>query len=127
ALPLLSSPASVPRRAMLRSLIFHSLLIAAMSCASHASSAVWGYIDEQGRPHIATEKLDDRYQLFFKGPTTADLATKPKSADDAFETTAIFRRIARHPNVKRYEPLIVRYAKEQKLDVALVKAVVAVE
>jgi len=117
----------MPRRAMPRLLISRSLFVAAMSCALHASGAVWGYIDEQGRPHIATEKLDDRYQLFFKGATNADLAAKSKPAGEAFETTAIFRRIASHPNVKRYEPLIVRYAKEQKLDVALVKAVVAVE
>jgi soluble lytic murein transglycosylase-like protein len=99
----------------------------AIACMTHAHAAVWGYIDEQGRPHIATEKLDDRYQLFFKGKTAAELAAKPNAGNDAFEQTAIFRRIANHPNIKRYEPLIVRYAKEQKLDAALVKAVIAVE
>jgi len=93
----------------------------------HAHAAVWGYIDEQGRPHIATEKLDDRYQLFFKGKTAQELAAQPQSGSEAFVETAIFRRIANHPNVKRYEPLIVRYAKQHKVDVALVKAVVAVE
>jgi soluble lytic murein transglycosylase-like protein len=98
-----------------------------MCVAARASCAVWGYIDEQGRPHLATEKLDDRYELFFKGKTTQELAQKSVPRDDAFEQTAIFRRIASHPNVKRYEPLLARYAKEHQLDPALVKAVVAVE
>ena len=98
-----------------------------MSLAMRASCAVWGYIDEQGRPHLATEKLDDRYQLFFKGKTAQELAQKPAPDNEAFEQTAIFRRIASHPNVRRYEPLLARYAKEHRLDTALVKAVVAVE
>jgi soluble lytic murein transglycosylase-like protein len=87
---------------------------------------VWGYIDENGKPHIATEKLDERYQLFFKGPTTADLAAKAQPQEPIVRTP-IFERLERHPNMTRYEPLIARYAKENHLDAALVKAVVAVE
>ena len=108
------------------------VLLGTLACAAaHVASAdVWGYIDEQGRPHVATERLDDRYQLFFKGRTSADAL--PPSAndaviDEAFVRTAIFRRIEGHPNVKRFEPLIARNAKLQHVDVALVKAVVAVE
>src|SRR3954468_8508045 len=108
-------------------LLVPCLFVATLCLPARAPGAVWGYIDAQGRPHIASEKLDERYQLFFKGPTAADLAAKPAPRDEAFETSAVFRRIANHPNVKRYEPLIVRYAKEQRVDVALVKAVVAVE
>ena len=54
-----------------------SLWIALLACVP-AHAAVWGYIDEQGKAHIATEKLDDRYQLFFKGPTRAELAAAAK-------------------------------------------------
>ena len=102
------------------------------SLASSLHAAVWGYIDDKGRAHLATEKLDDRYQLFFKGKTdheiAADAAAKaaPKR-DEAFVRTPIFRRLEADPNVARYEPLIVRHAKANDLDVALVKAVVAVE
>jgi soluble lytic murein transglycosylase-like protein len=88
---------------------------------------VWGYVDEQGRPHVATAKLDGRYQLFFKGRTNADAKPAIDPVDEAFERTPIFRRIEGHPNVKRFEPLIARYAKEHGVDPALVKAVVAVE
>ncbi|MBS7807265.1 lytic transglycosylase domain-containing protein [Variovorax sp. PCZ-1] len=34
-----------------------------------AHADVWGYIDAKGVAHFAAEKLDDRYELFFKGGT----------------------------------------------------------
>ena len=40
-------------------------LALAVAC-SPAWADVWGYIDAQGTAHFATEKLDERYQLFFK-------------------------------------------------------------
>ncbi|MCC7325855.1 MAG: lytic transglycosylase domain-containing protein [Burkholderiales bacterium] len=95
-----------------------------------ARAEVWGYIDEQGRPHVATSKLDDRYQLFFKGRSSADVPlpnARDIAAGEAFERTAIFRRVEGHPNVKRFAPLIERYAALHEVDPALVKAMVAVE
>jgi soluble lytic murein transglycosylase-like protein len=103
-------------------------LVFAIFTVRNAAADVWGYVDEQGRPHVATEKLDDRYQLFFKGRTSADVAVAPPAAvDDSFRNTAIYQRIVNHPNAKRYEAMIARYAKQQNVDAALVKAVVAVE
>lgn len=101
----------------------------AIVTAPNAAADVWGYVDEQGRPHVATEKLDDRYQLFFKGRSSADVAVAPPNAelDESFKQTAIYQRIVNHPNAKRFEPMIVRYAKQQNVEAALVKAVVAVE
>lgn len=91
---------------------------------------VWGYVDEQGKAHVATEPLDARYQLFFRGRTSADVpppAAQTDLPDDALTRTAIYRRVANHPNVRRYEPLIARYAKQNDVDGALVKAIVAAE
>lgn len=100
-----------------------------MITAANVAADVWGYVDEEGRPHVATEKLDDRYQLFFKGRSSADLPAAPPivESDESFRQTAIYQRIVNHPNAKRFEPMIVRYAKQGRVDVALVKAVVAVE
>ncbi len=97
-----------------------------------AQGAVWGYIDEHGTPHLATEKLDERYQLFFKGKTAGEIAADAAARaapqpDEAFVRTPIFRRVEAHPNVKKYEPLLAHHAKENGVDLALVKAVVAVE
>ncbi len=38
----------------------------------HAQADVWGYIDAKGVAHFAAEKLDDRYELFFRGNTSFD-------------------------------------------------------
>jgi soluble lytic murein transglycosylase-like protein len=94
-----------------------------------ARADIWGYVDETGAARIATKKLDDRYQLFFKGRTTFEA---PDAAADtqsraAFERTPIFHRVMDQPNAGRFEPLIEQYAKLQHLDPALVKAVIAVE
>ena len=35
--------------------------------------------------------------------------------------------MAFHPNVKRYEPLVTRYARQHDVDIALVKAIIAAE
>lgn len=116
--------------------VFPSLALALMAAlaAPQAHAAVWGYIDAQGKAHLATEKLDERYQLFFKGKSEGELAAEADRAakaappsSEAFVRTPIFRRLEAHPNVKRYEPLIARHAAQHDLDVALVKAVVAVE
>ena len=93
-----------------------------------AMADVWGYVDEEGRPHVATEKLDDRYQLFFRGKSSVDVpAPAASAADTDFLQTAIYQRVANHPNVKRFEPLIARYARQNDVDLALVKAIVAAE
>ena len=106
--------------------------LAAYAWFASTHAAVWGYIDEQGRPHVATEKLDDRYQLFFKGQTSADLAAakqrKEREAElAAFAQTPIFQRLTTHPNAQRFDALIARHAKANELDTALVKAIVAAE
>src|SRR4051812_14331641 len=35
--------------------------------ASPARADVWGYVDAKGVAHFSAEKLDDRYELFFRG------------------------------------------------------------
>src|ERR1700694_3574530 len=55
----------------------------AVGLAAFAGSAradLWGYLDDQGAAHFATEKIDERYQLFFKGDTNLDVAARAKAA-----------------------------------------------
>jgi soluble lytic murein transglycosylase-like protein len=114
--------------------MFKRILAPLVACAAGAwlpstHAAVWGYIDEQGRPHVATEKLDDRYQLFFKGPTSADVeaARQRKEREAELAQTPVLQRLTTHPNARRFDALIARYAMANDLDTALVKAVVAAE
>ena len=38
--------------------------------AAHAD--VWGYVDDKGLAHFAAERVDARYELFFKGDGSFD-------------------------------------------------------
>jgi soluble lytic murein transglycosylase-like protein len=99
-----------------------------------AHADIWGYVDDSGRSHVATEKLDDRYQLFFKGGVRVDppdardaAAAADAKAREEFRNTLLFQRMTNQPNARRFEALIQQYSKMHKLDPALVKAVIAVE
>ncbi len=54
----------------MKRLIATLMLLAVWPLAAQAD--VWGYIDAKGVAHFAAEKLDDRYELFFKGNTGFD-------------------------------------------------------
>ncbi len=45
-----------------------------------AHADVWGYIDEKGVAHFAAEKLDDRYEIFYRGGESFDTSKTPKAA-----------------------------------------------
>jgi soluble lytic murein transglycosylase-like protein len=114
------------------SVVVALVAIAVLPAASFARADVWGYVDEQGRAHIATERLDDRYQLYFKGRTNADSAPVAEPAPapqvpDDLVASALYRRVNGHPNIARYAALIEEAARARGVDVALVKAMIAVE
>lgn len=96
-----------------------------------AQADLWGYVDDNGVAHFATQPLDSRYRLFFKGGSTLDGPDAADRAaaigDEAFRRSAIYQHIVNHPNLSRLLPLIERNARAQSLDPALVKAVIAVE
>lgn len=119
---------------------------AALLNAQRARADIWGYVDATGRAQMASEKLDDRYQLFFKGAkkvggvpaagtvldASSHAAAIPVAGIDAaaaesFRQSALFIRTSTQSNVKRFEPIIEKTAKAHRVDPALVKAVVAVE
>jgi len=108
-----------------------ALILGAMSFAPGVHAEIWAYVDADGAVHLATERLDERYQLFYKGKTSADAAKAAAEASRtnvaALRSTAIYKRLVDHPNVERFKPLIDRNARAHGLDPALVKAVIAVE
>ena len=92
---------------------------------------LWGYVDERGVSHFATEQRDARYQLFFKGRSSLDpapaVAPPPPAATEVLAGHRLYGRVQNHPNLVRYAPLIESNAKRQGVDAALVKAMIAVE
>jgi hypothetical protein len=58
---------------LLRSLVIGLLLSISQQQVAHAAG-IYGYIDERGTAHFAAEKLDERYQLFFRNGQSFDTA-----------------------------------------------------
>ncbi len=109
-----------------------SAALTSLGAAGLARAEVWGYVDDAGAAHIASERLDDRYQLFFKGSVAPEVAAlQPEAAapaaPDPFVRTAAFQRVANADNTARYGTLIEKHAASHDVDPALVKAIVAVE
>lgn len=56
----------------IRKMLLAALLLAGLQQAARAE--VWGYVDDKGVAHFAAEKLDERYELFFRGGESFDTA-----------------------------------------------------
>ena len=58
--------AAVPRRAVFSWLLM-ALVVTLCMLAAPARADVWGYVDDKGVAHFSADRLDERYELFFKG------------------------------------------------------------
>ena len=91
------------------------LVAAALVRGGPARADIWGYVDATGRAHMASEKVDDRYKLFFKGTqkvggpasvapaaasaSPAALAGVDQATADSFRQSARFLRTSTQSNV----------------------------
>ena len=96
------------------------------------SADIYRYVDENGTFHFSDTKFDSRYQLFIKTKPVAETAALPAPAQpEAAELvpTASAAPLAFKPGKghKRYADIIARVAREQKVEPALLHAVITVE
>jgi soluble lytic murein transglycosylase-like protein len=100
--------------------------------ASPCSADIYAFLDEHGVAHFSDIQLDSRYQLYMKTKPPAEpivaLEASPAVPVTAVDSGAsgLTRPIPAQTS-KRYEDIIARVAKEQKLEPALLHAVIAVE
>jgi soluble lytic murein transglycosylase-like protein len=99
-------------------------MIGALAPAAHAD--VYGYVDADGIAHFAAEKLDERYQLFMQGNRLPAPAEAPR-AGPAAASSPLANYLSQHPNLKKFEPLLLQAASDFELEPALLKAVMAAE
>ena len=119
--------------------LYPALLLGSMLLFSNnpAHANVWGYIDERGVAHFANERLDDRYELFFKGGESFDTAKVPPMAVDAPLPSAappppavppkLLAFFDASPNYKTVKPHLHEAAKTHKIDYELLQALIATE
>jgi len=90
---------------------------------------VWGFVDEAGTAHFAAERVDERYQLFFRaGDTydTRDLASAPvEAASGALEKLQTFFDIS--PAYKAVRRQLRAAAAEHGIELALLQALIVTE
>jgi hypothetical protein len=54
-----------------------------------AYADVWGYIDPQGVAHFSTQRVDERYELFFQGDESFDTAQGVQPAAGAAQSSVV--------------------------------------
>jgi len=118
-----------------RSWLAGALLALLLAPAVHAE--VWGYVDAKGVAHFAADKLDERYELFFRGGESFDTASVGKPPRGNFETaravavpTAPAKLIAFFdisPSYKQVKHHLREASKDQDIDYELLKALIATE
>ena len=118
------------------------LALSFLHLSAHAD--LWARVDEQGVTHFAATQVDERYQLFFKGGTAAQLnltdaaSLAPskaqrlglKSGGTEQPAFVVPKRFANIDSSKGYQSVqkhLQAAAKTHKVDYELLKAVVAAE
>jgi hypothetical protein len=113
-----------------------------LSTAGAAHADVWGYVDAKGVAHFAAEKLDERYELYFKGGSSFDTkdglpkgAAGPTGATGSMPRAVIVPKIAPKllaffdvsPNFKAVKHHLREASNVNKIDFELLQALIATE
>ena len=106
------------------------LLLCFLQQTVHAD--LWAYVDERGVTHFATEQVDARYQLFFRGndfDSTRDAPASPAPTPAALPAAGArllaFFDIA--PDYKRVKHHLRAASSKHGVDYELLQAVIATE
>ena len=113
-----------------------SLLMCAAVIATPAMADVWGYIDAKGVAHFSAQKLDERYELFFRGGESfstdaetdwnkrAPASPTPGAAHAPPKLLAFFDV---SPNYKAVKHLLKDASQLHGIDYELLQALIATE
>ncbi|WBY02710.1 lytic transglycosylase domain-containing protein [Ramlibacter tataouinensis] len=113
-----------------------AIAAAALALASGAAHAdVWGFVDERGVAHFAAERLDERYELFFRGGESFDTADGVGGRGATPRPVAVPTRSAARlvaffevsPGYKRVQHHLREASRAHGIDYELLQAVIATE
>ena len=115
----------------LPSWLFISLLL---TLIQSAQADVWGFIDERGVAHFANEKLDDRYEVFYKGGESFDTTKVSPGVNDTPRPVSVPTVPAKllayfdvSPSYKVVKHHLREWSNTYKIDYELLQALIATE
>ena len=91
---------------------------------------VWGFIDEKGVAHFSSEKMDERYQLFYRGGESFDTSQGAPTARAVPVPTAPPKLLAFFevsPSFKQVKHHLREASKAHSVDYELLQALIATE
>jgi soluble lytic murein transglycosylase-like protein len=97
--------------------------------ASSAHAEVWGYVDDKGVAHFAAEKVDERYELFFRGGESFDTnsATPRPVAVPSAAASKLIAFFEISPGYKQVQHHLRAASRANDIDYELLKALIATE
>lgn len=95
-----------------------------------AYADIWGFVDEKGVAHFAAERIDERYEIFFRGGESFDTSRGLTSAVDAVKPVKASRVIAYFEISPKYK--VVKHhlraaSSDHNIDYELLQALIATE
>ncbi len=102
----------------------------ALGASTAARAEVWGYVDAKGVAHFATEKVDERYELFFRGGESFDTARGISTPRAVAVPTAQPKLIAFFqvsPSFKQVKHHLREASQQHGVDYELLQALIATE
>ena len=109
-----------------RSRAFGLVLLALI--ATPCSADIYGFVDENGQSHFSDVRLDARYKLYMKTQPAPEAPPAPRAVAETPPAVAAAGLPVALPKAHaRYAQMIEKVAQEQKVDAALLHAVVTAE
>jgi len=117
-----------------RTLLF-GLLLLMLQQTGHAAD-IYGYIDDKGVAHFASEKIDERYQLFFRGGQSFDTAEGVSPMGRGLgkgtgklppASQTLLALFEKSPNYRTAKTALQDASKRHAIDYELLQALVATE
>ena len=98
-----------------------------------AHADVWGYVDSLGIAHFAVEKIDARYELYFRGDSfdsTRDIKTTASPSASGMSSAATAKVLAFFdvsPNYQKVRHHLREAARSQNVEYELLQALIVTE
>ena len=104
---------------------------AALGLGVPAHADVWGYVDEKGVAHFASEQVDARYELFFRGGQSFDTAQGVQTPRSVAVPTRSSGKLLAYfdisPSYKQVKHHLREASREHGIDIELLQALIATE